>query len=349
MGDVGEVRGRSTLGCQGRDREHDEPHVADAGVGDQPLEVGLRQTGQRRRRRSRPRRGRRATAPPRSRRRARSSTRTAAGRRFRASAARRPAAPNRSSGPCCARRAARSAAATSAPWHRSRSSASTAISTCMPWLMSPRRAMISTRSKEPVSLCSKRKATSISADPDHRHDEEAGRGTAPADRVVLVSPVGDHEPHRDQHDLEEHEEHDQVERRRRCRSTRPRSAGSAPAAHARPPTFGARRNIAITQHQVSTPVSTTSGALKRVDTKTPADVERLDPGLVGLAARSRRRPSRTVYPDTDRHQAGSTVVAANAITVSWCRGSGRTAMTSAARAGTAISRSRTLMTAPARR
>ena len=94
-------------------------------------------------------------------------------------------------------------------------------------------------SNVPVVCVQQQEADQHQRRADHRDDEEAGGRPAAPDRVVLVTPVGDDEPHRDQHELEEHEEHDQVEGQRTCRccaasirSTSATSAGSPAAVRA---------------------------------------------------------------------------------------------------------------------
>ena len=167
--------------------------------------------------------------------------------------------------------------------------------------MSPRRAMISTRSKEPVSLCSKRKATSISADPitvTTRNRVAARRrpaGSCSSPQSAITNHIGISTTSKN------------TKNTIRSRDTKvpidPASISRTSASSARSaPTFGARRNIAITQHQVSTAVSTTSGAL---NASTPSR-QPMPSGSIQVSSVSSSNPPSaiTTYPDTDRHQEG---------------------------------------------
>ena len=193
-----------------RRAEHHEAHVAHAGVGDQPLEVGLRETrqrgvhdadhGQRRdHRHQQPlRRGERHPEPD-----------EAVGAELEQHR-REHHRPDRGGlgvgvGQPDVQRPQRVFTA--------RPSATSRLAVSASGPEASYDAAVATMSKVPVRVRATRKPTSISAEPVTVKTRNHG-GPVPARLVVLVAPGVDHEPHRDQRDLEEDEEQHHVERQK---------------------------------------------------------------------------------------------------------------------------------------
>ena len=216
------------------DAEQHEPHVADAGVGDQPFQVSLGEAGQRAvddRGHGEQAEVRRAPAvrPPAPRR-----HRPGSARRCPSSAARRRASRTRRSAPRCARRAARCAAATSGSSPRTPSAISANGDDLRTVSRAPRavpggeRDHVERAGLEPDQ--EQRRPAAPRA--EQRVEDELRAAAAPPGppQLAITKYIGM------QDDLEEQEEQQQVERDERAERCR------LPAAAASPTKAGAGRS-----------------------------------------------------------------------------------------------------------
>ena len=157
-------------------------------------------------------------------------------------------------------------------------------------------AAICTMSNVPASARDQQEPDQHQRRPEHREDQEPGGGPPPADRVVLVAPAVDHEPHRDQRDLEERRRTAPCRAPGSCRARRPRSA--AAGRRARPARRSPGRGAPARTGSSATTSVRHQHQRRRdpVEPEVPVHVERGDPGHVDVAAVERRRRRRAHGP-----------------------------------------------------
>ena len=135
-----------------------------------------------------------------------------------------------------------------------------------------RRAGVGTQQQEPDEHHSRS---------SHGHDEESARGAPSTDGIVLVAPIRDDEPHRDQHELEEDEEDDGVEGDEGADA-----AGLDQQQQPDQPTTASARRSPSQQGDHAAPRQQRGEhdqrRRQRVGAEPPPDVDRLDPCGVGL-------------------------------------------------------------------